>query len=101
MKEVTDVTSGPDGPRLMSMEKGSQSLTQPSLSEFLTSVSTTEETTLSSAKSVDLASDSLDKSPTTPANDRFLGQDFVFMAGWQGENMCYCHVPFNTKTGPI
>jgi hypothetical protein len=74
------VTSGPDGPRRTSMEEGLLSLTPSSLSEFSTSVSvsTTEETI-----------DSLDKSPTTPANDLFLGQNFVSMAWWQGENMRY------------
>jgi hypothetical protein len=60
-----------------------------SFSEFLTSesVSTADNIALSSVKSAASVSNSLDRSPNPKANDGFLGQDFVFMAGWQGENI--------------
>ena len=48
-----------------------------------------DDVTLLFAQSADLVSDSIDKSPATPANDRFLGERYVITAKWQGENMRY------------
>ena len=75
IKEVaTKAISGSDGSRLASIEEGSQS-----------SISTT----LSSPQSADLVSDSLDKPPTTPADDRFLGESYASKPKWQGKNIRY------------